>query len=95
MMKCAQVTKTKDEVGAWLDRWAADNLAEADSEDKEIFAVCVKWLKKLNGELLLEHVTEVCKSKEEFSTAWTNSPTHVLSWSLYTAIRKFLGAGKE
>lgn len=89
-----QVFKTKAEVGAWLDQWKSKNLAEANPKNKELLEACVEKLKELNGEQLLEHVTEVCTSKEEFSSTWTKDPTHVLAWSLYTNLCKWLGAGK-
>jgi hypothetical protein len=89
-----QVFKTKAEVGAWLDQWAADNLAEADSEDLRMFAACLEKLRKLNGRQLLEHVTKVMKTDVEFNIHWTEDPTHVLGSSLYTNLREWLGAGK-
>jgi hypothetical protein len=90
-----QAFKTRAQVGDWLDRWATENLADADSDDKELFHSCIKNLKKLNGDLLLEHVTKVCKSDEEFNKTWTKRPTHLLGSSLYIRLCEWLGAGKS
>jgi hypothetical protein len=90
-----QAFKTRAQVGDWLEQWAAENLADADSDDKELFHSCIKNLKKLNGDLLLEHVTKGCPNKEEFNRTWTKDPTHVLGSSLYIRLREWLGAGKS
>ena len=86
-----QVFKTKEEVGVFFADWQAKKMGKTGFRDLEN---CIKQLSEQDGEQLLEHVTEVCTSKEEFSSTWTKDPTHVLAWSLYTNLRKWLGAGK-
>jgi hypothetical protein len=91
-----QVYKTNAEVEKFFAKWVEENSPAEGKEDDEFEQLqeCVNQLKKLNGKQLLEHVTGVCKSKKEFNTAWTKSPTHVLGSSLYTDLREWLGAGK-
>ena len=90
-MKSAQALKTKAEVEAFFSDWQAKKKGKAGFRDLEN---CIKQLSEQDGEELLEHVTEVKKTEEEFNTHWTKNATHFLGSSLYTALRKFLGLGE-
>jgi hypothetical protein len=87
---------TNKNVADWIDGWISKNKPEEkEDEDWQKLGKCLEKLKKLNGVQLLEHVTEVCTTKEDFNKSWTNDPNNVFGSSLYVGLRKWLGAGKR
>lgn len=90
-----QVFKTKAEVGAWLNQWDADNLAEANLENKAIFKACFTQLEQFNGKQLLKHITKGAKGTQQgFCQDYTGNANHGLCSILYIDLCEWLGAGK-
>ena len=86
-----QASKTRAEVSAFLDQWAAEFKEHRRFPE---MGNAIKELRDFNGNQLLEHVTKGCKSDEEFNKTWTKDPTHVLGTDLYIRLREWLGPGK-
>jgi hypothetical protein len=86
---------TREEVALWLDKWVSENLDEDKSDvNLKDLVNCIEGLKVLNSKQLLKHVTEVCKTLNDFNSNWGMKPNNALGWSLYTDLRNLLEAGE-